>query len=347
MLTERNAVVPAPGLGERDKIVKSKSGSTPHLVSVKGLKYECDDKCLHFKSIKLCSHTVAAAEINNELKEFVKTKRSCDSPNLMQLGTHGMPAGAGRKGGKLPKKKTTKRGAPSDENRVTLNTTTNCQPQPSNTVVPPVHYPRCMSQSPMYSDNQFRPSSSWGLQSPSEWQQSQHTGYPPLTLPPPPSWAPSPPPSWTPPSPSWTPPPPLWTPPPPSWTPPPPSWTPPPPPSWASNSNFTSPSNAGDDPYKVCFKHGNISVCNGCRNNFTKADIVVIQHAEFRQYTNPHSGMPASKFGNAYYHMKRMCIELKTGMEFDVKKIVVPDDVKQRLTASQKQCLFEEFRVPL
>jgi len=75
-------------------MVKSKSGSAPHLISVNGFKYECDDKCPHFRSVKLCSHAVAALEINGELREFMnwfKTKCSCDSPNLMQLGTHGMP----------------------------------------------------------------------------------------------------------------------------------------------------------------------------------------------------------------------------------------------------------------
>jgi len=90
-------------------MVKSKSGSAPHLISVNGFKYECDDKSLHFKSVKLCSHAVAASEINGELRKFMnwfKNKSSCDSHNLMQLGTHGMPAGAGRKGGKVAKKET-------------------------------------------------------------------------------------------------------------------------------------------------------------------------------------------------------------------------------------------------
>ena len=42
----------------------------------------------------------------------------------MQLGTHGMPAGPGCKGGKVAKKKqTAKQLAPSDENRVALDTT--------------------------------------------------------------------------------------------------------------------------------------------------------------------------------------------------------------------------------
>jgi len=46
LVTEVNSILPAPGLGPKEKMVKSKSGSTPHLVSINGLKYECDDKCL-------------------------------------------------------------------------------------------------------------------------------------------------------------------------------------------------------------------------------------------------------------------------------------------------------------
>ena len=68
LVSDVNAIVPAPGLGPKEKMVKSKSGSTPHLISVNGFKYECDDKCPHFKSIKLCSHTVAALKVNGELK---------------------------------------------------------------------------------------------------------------------------------------------------------------------------------------------------------------------------------------------------------------------------------------
>ena len=127
LVSEVNAIAPAPGLGPKEKMVKSKSGSTPHLISVNGVKYECDNKCPHFKSIKLCSHTVAVSEVNGELREFIswfKTKKGSDSPNLMQLGMHAMPAGAGRKPGKVAKKKqTSKRAAPSDDNRVPLDTT--------------------------------------------------------------------------------------------------------------------------------------------------------------------------------------------------------------------------------
>ena len=42
LVTENNAVVVAPGCGPRDRMVKSKSGSAPHLVKTSG---NCDCKC--------------------------------------------------------------------------------------------------------------------------------------------------------------------------------------------------------------------------------------------------------------------------------------------------------------
>ena len=110
LITEVDAIVPAPGCGKKDKMVKSKSGSTPHLVTVrdKGVNYKCDDKCPQFKSTHLCSHTAAAAEVNGELKLFLEhycaTSGKC-GPNLMELAVYGMPSGAGRKGGSVPPKK--------------------------------------------------------------------------------------------------------------------------------------------------------------------------------------------------------------------------------------------------
>ena len=72
MISEDGAIVPAPGLGHKNRMVKSKSGSVPHLVKVSGSQYQCDDKCPHFKSSSFCSHVVAAAESNNDLADFLK-----------------------------------------------------------------------------------------------------------------------------------------------------------------------------------------------------------------------------------------------------------------------------------
>ena len=112
---------------------------------------------------------------------------------------------------------------------------------------------------------------------------------------------------------------------------------------------YTSdPSNSPQQPpsainsYKVCFKVGNISVCNGCRKRFTEQDQVVIQHAEDRYYTNPQTGLPASKYGNAYYHpLKYTFMQSKWGAAFNQGNLVIPDAVKDKLTLSQKNHLYQ------
>ena len=64
------------------------------------------------------------------------------------------------------------------------------------------------------------------------------------------------------------------------------------------------PSSPGE--FRLCFRTGNISVCNGCRNRFEKnskpPDDVCVQHQEWRNFTSPTTNLPDSRFGNAYYH---------------------------------------------
>ena len=61
----------------------------------------------YFKSINICSHSVAAAEKSGDLISFIKWHQLQNrfQPNLTELGRHGMPAGAGRKGGKTAKRR--------------------------------------------------------------------------------------------------------------------------------------------------------------------------------------------------------------------------------------------------
>ena len=60
----------------------------------------------------------------------------------------------------------------------------------------------------------------------------------------------------------------------------------------ATRPYFPQSSESSPDPFKVCVKTGNISICNGCRNNFSKNDVIVIQHPEFRQFNSPRTGLP-------------------------------------------------------
>lgn len=130
------------------------------------------------------------------------------------------------------RRNTSKHAAPSDDNRVTLDTTPRCQHQKESNFHAdgsPVtsftyDYAAC---SPSYSDSHldsYGPSTSGGFVSHSVLQQPQYLSYPP-----------------------W-----MWSPP------------------WVNPVN-SIPTFAGDNPYKICFKKRNISICNGCRNNFTQA----------------------------------------------------------------------------
>ena len=87
-------------------MIKSKSGTVLHLVTATdNYEYKCDGKCPRYKSLAMCSHTVAAAQSNGELKEFIDwfhQKHENHHPCLTQLAVHNMPSAAGHKGGKLP-----------------------------------------------------------------------------------------------------------------------------------------------------------------------------------------------------------------------------------------------------
>ena len=88
-------------------MVKSFSSSKPHLVMAKNTgQYSCDSHCPNWRSLKICSHSVAAAEFNGELKKFVAFVSKCNPrPNISKLATTHMPVGRGRKGGVAPSKK--------------------------------------------------------------------------------------------------------------------------------------------------------------------------------------------------------------------------------------------------
>lgn len=56
----------------------------------------------------MCSHVIASSEFNGDLAEFMKwyrSNRGMRPPSLSNLGQFGMPQGAGRKGGKLPERR--------------------------------------------------------------------------------------------------------------------------------------------------------------------------------------------------------------------------------------------------
>ena len=98
---------PAPGHPDTARMVPSRSGKRPHLVlPCRNANFKCDSDCLNFKVLNTCSHTVAVAEANESLAEFLahfqKAKRKS---NFTAVALHGNPAESGRKGGAPPRKR--------------------------------------------------------------------------------------------------------------------------------------------------------------------------------------------------------------------------------------------------
>lgn len=104
LIGTEGAIASAPGQPQEARMVLSYSGKAPHLVIPnKGGNFSCDSSCPNFKSMGLCSHSVAVAEINGQLAQFISAKKRKKSPNVTSLLTTSMPRGRGRKGGVAPR----------------------------------------------------------------------------------------------------------------------------------------------------------------------------------------------------------------------------------------------------
>ena len=89
------------------RLVKSSSSLQPHVVTTKPNStciYVCDSNCPMFKGFSLCSHVVAAAEVNGDLSDFLDAIRKQCTPNLTAIVSVGFSSVSGRKGG-IPKRK--------------------------------------------------------------------------------------------------------------------------------------------------------------------------------------------------------------------------------------------------
>ena len=107
LLATPGSITAAPGSSEEARMVLSHSGQQPHLVvQCKGRKFKCDSDCANYKSMGICSHSLAVAEINKQLPVFLESfKKAKKRPNFTQLALHNMPAGRGRKGSLAPWKR--------------------------------------------------------------------------------------------------------------------------------------------------------------------------------------------------------------------------------------------------
>lgn len=93
----------------RSRLVKSLSSPHPHIVNVDAKNnkvFVCDENCPMYKGFHICSHAVAVAEDNGELKQYLNSVACLLNPNLANIANEGMPAGSGRKGGRQKRKRT-------------------------------------------------------------------------------------------------------------------------------------------------------------------------------------------------------------------------------------------------
>ena len=107
LLQSPTSMSPAPGQPESARMVISRGGKRPHLVvPSKGGRFKCDSDCINFKSLGICSHSIAVAELNGTLPQFLAHfEKGNKKPNFTALALHDMPAGRGRKGCVPPRKK--------------------------------------------------------------------------------------------------------------------------------------------------------------------------------------------------------------------------------------------------
>lgn len=117
--------------------------------------------------------------------------------------------------------------------------------------------------------------------------------------------------------------------------------------------HFASPSTSSvsdASEFRLCFRTGNISVCNGCRNKFDKNAQppydLCIQHEEWRNFTSPVSHLPESRFGNAYYHASFACIVARWP-SFVSASLVIPTCIMSKLQPSHKSYLHSMFGILL
>ena len=108
-LVKSKSVVTVPWIVDNKAcFVKSSTSQQPHLVTVSNFCYKCDNNCHMFKGYSICSHIVAAAQLNGDLAQFLQYFNSRGlGTSLSSIAQRDMPSGAGRKGGVAKRKRKT------------------------------------------------------------------------------------------------------------------------------------------------------------------------------------------------------------------------------------------------
>ena len=307
LIRTTNAIVPAPGQDPEARMVLSYSGKAPHMVlPKKGGEFCCDSNCPNWRAMGICSHTVAVAEINNKLPQFLSNAKRSKGVNVTKLLTTTMPRGRGRKGSVAP---CARKPSQSVATRIEMSATANSAletPSPSTVTchaheggsvyMPGLGSPHFnMVQSPVHSPLNFYNSYPYPAQAvyPPFQPDVQDAGNPY-------------------------------------------------PPAHSYQLSYNHP----PLPFILCFIQGNISVCIGCKNKYPKApkppQDLCIKHEEWRQFTPQNTAIPQSKFGNVYYHCRMECIWMRCP-NFIPNDLHIPPEVVENLMPAHKELLQSMF----
>ena len=321
LLCQEGSMAPAPGYPPEARTVQSTSKTGFHLVtSASSGRFSCD--CANYRSLNICSHSVAVAEVNKKLGHFVDWYRKANKlPSLSKLATADVPKGRGRKGGQPPRKK---------QKKVPISTRVDTIQAGSSADTP------CSSTSNTDSTLSVptpttTPQSSQYCPTPDTRSYTAPSAFPPLNSYPYTS-VPSSCPWWQ--------------------------------ASYVNNGNQTLqqfhsagyssplpmppslPHNAGMI-FHVRFISGNISICYGCRNKYSKKpcppDNLCLQTEEWREYTpqGGHSAAPQtrSRWANTYYHLSVTCVQLRWPFLDPQSQVVVEDNIRSQLMDCHRNLL--------
>ena len=308
ILEEDGAITNAPGHPGDAKMVISHSGKRPHLVLPKKKKgLSCDDDCPQYKSAKLCSHVVAAAQHNRDLDSFIASYHSLKTtPNLTSLATSTMPKGRGRKGSKGPVKR--KPAVPIKERIEMHPISSPMQIQVSASSDAQV------SVSPVYNTPSLIHGQGMNLMTNSWYSSPSYYTSPTLFPSPYPPMVTSP----------------MAT----------AHFSP------TVNTPDIDPTSNGMYPFRVHFISGNISVCNGCKGRYRHLGApydICLQHEEWRTFT-PQGLSQQTRFGNVYYHCSVPCVRA-VWPSFIPHSVIVPLEVKTHLQQEHIDWLCSNFGV--
>ena len=96
------------------------------------------------------------------------------------------------------------------------------------------------------------------------------------------------------------------------------------------------------------FKTRQVRICQACRKDYDGANDtlgLVVAHAERRIISNPATGSQfLGKEGNSHYHAHVNCIRI-ADTSFQSQDLVVPEDLKEKLTVFQKTYIANIFNV--